>query len=137
VFAALSEADQLSKWWGPPSHPVVDCTVDFRPGGIWHYRLRGVTDGVELWARSVYQQIVPPAKISYLERSSDAEGRVTDERPAAFVTITLDPGPADAGTTLSIDIRYQSPLDRDRAIRAGVEGGLARALDTLDDLLSE
>jgi len=135
VFAALSDADQLRQWWGPPSHPVVDCSVDFRPGGVWHYRLRGVTDGIEIWARSVYQEIVPPERISYLERSSDADGRVTDERPAAFVTVTLDPD--DAGTTLAIDLRYQSPLDRDRAIRHGVEGGLTRALDALDDLLTE
>jgi uncharacterized protein YndB with AHSA1/START domain len=134
VFAALSDAEQLRRWWGPPSHPVVDCTVDFRPGGVWHYRLRGVTDGVELWARSVYQQIVPPERISYLERSSDAAGQVTDERPAAFVTVTLEPD--EPGTTLTIDIRYQSPLDRERALRSGVEGGLTRALDTLDDLLT-
>lgn len=135
VFTALSEADQLRQWWGPPSHPVVDCSVDFRPGGVWHYRLRGLADGDEVWARSVYQEIVPPERISYLERSSDADGRVTDERPAAFVTITLDPD--EAGTTLAIDIRYPSPLDRDRAIRHGVEGGLTRALDTLDNLLTE
>ena len=134
VFTALSDADQLRQWWGPPSHPVVDCTVDFRPGGVWHYRLRGLTDGLELWARSVYQQIVPPERISYLERSSDADGRVTDDRPAAFVTITLDP--AETGTTLAIDIRYQSPLDRDRAIRSGVEGNLSLALDALDRLLT-
>ena len=134
VFAALSDADQLRQWWGPPSHPVVDCSVDFRPGGVWHYGLRGVTDGVELWARSVYQQIVPPERISYLERSSDADGRVTEERPAAFVTITL--GADETGTTLAIDIRYQSPLDRERAIRSGVESGLSRALDALDQLLT-
>jgi uncharacterized protein YndB with AHSA1/START domain len=134
VFAALSDADQLRQWWGPPSHPVVDCTVDFRPGGVWHYRLRGVIDGVELWARSVYQQIDPPERISYLERSSDADGRVTDERPAAFVTITLDSD--ETGTALAIDLRYQSPLDRDRAIRAGVEGGLQLTLDALERLLA-
>jgi uncharacterized protein YndB with AHSA1/START domain len=160
VFAALSDESQLRQWWGPPSHPVVDCSVDFRPGGVWHYRLRGLTDGVELWARSVYRDIVPPERITYLERSSDADGRVTDDRPAAFVTITLvadgapathgvpddasvpdgTPAhasePAAAGTTLVIDIRYQSPLDRDHAIRHGVEGGLTRALDTLDQLLT-
>jgi uncharacterized protein YndB with AHSA1/START domain len=140
VFAALSDESQLRQWWGPPSHPVVDCSVDFRPGGVWHYGLRGLTDGVELWARSVYRDIEPPERITYLERSSDADGRVTDERPAAFVTITLeadDPrSPDDSGTTLAIDIRYQSALDRDRAIHHGVEGGLTRALDTLDHLLT-
>jgi uncharacterized protein YndB with AHSA1/START domain len=134
VFAALSDVDQLRQWWGPPSHPVVDCTVDFRPGGVWHYRLLGIDDGLEVWARSVYREIVPPSRISYLERSSDADGRVTDERPAAFVTITLDPD--ESGTALAIDIRYQNELDRDRALRSGIEGGLSLALDALERLLT-
>jgi hypothetical protein len=59
VFAALSNVDQLMAWWGPPDYPVVKCTVDFRPGGVWHYLLRGVTTGREIWARSVYREIQP------------------------------------------------------------------------------
>jgi uncharacterized protein YndB with AHSA1/START domain len=134
VFAALSDVDQLMAWWGPPDYPVVECTVDFRPGGVWHYLLRGVNTGREVWARSVYREIEPPERIVYSETSSDAEGRVNDDRPAATVAILL--ATEREGTTLTAKVRHQSPLDRDRAIALGIESGFTRALDTLDHLLS-
>ncbi|GAA1448227.1 SRPBCC domain-containing protein [Leifsonia poae] len=132
VFRALSEPEHLKQWWGPPDYPVDQCSVDFRPGGVWHYSLRG-RHGGEVWARSVYREIVPPERVTYVERSSDPSGAVTDDRPGAFVTITLK-NDGD-GTVFTARIRYQTPLDRDRAIQGGVEHGFSRALDQLDDLL--
>ncbi|MCU1473304.1 SRPBCC domain-containing protein [Amnibacterium sp.] len=135
VFRALSEPEELALWWGPPDYPVAWCTVDFRPGGVWHYLLRGVRTGEEFWARAVYGEITPPTALTYLETSSDATGAVTEARPAANVRIELLPaGEADA-TELVIRIRHQSTLDRDRAIGFGIESGLGRALDTLEALL--
>jgi uncharacterized protein YndB with AHSA1/START domain len=134
VFLALSDADHLRRWWGPPDYPVVECSVDFRPGGVWHYCLRG-RDGTEVWARSVYREIVPPERVSYFERPSDARGNITDIRPGSFVTITLESHAA--GTRLTAVMRYQSPLDGARAIHRGVEHGFSAALDLLDDVLDE
>ena len=134
VFRAFADAEALRRWWGPPEFPVVDCTVDFRTGGIWHYRLRSA-DGAEIWARAVYREIVEPTRISYLENSSDAAGRVTEDRPAAFVTVTLEP--RDGGTMLTSRVRYAGPLDRDRAMRSGIERGFSQALDALERLLPE
>ena len=132
VFRALSDPDLLREWWGPPDFPVIECTVDFRPGGVWHYCLRG-KDGSEVWARSVYTEIVAPERLSYLERSSDSHGAVTDERPGAFVTITLEA--QEAGTLLTARMQYQTPLDSTRAIHYGIERGLSSALDLLEQLL--
>lgn len=133
VFAALSRPEHLLRWWGPPSCPVVDCTVDFRPGGIWHYRLRSA-DGREHWARAVYQEIDPPSMLSYVESSSDKHGAVTTELPPTFVTITLD---EDAtGTRFTAHLRYQSAMDGERAFSRGVERGFGQALDQLDALLA-
>jgi uncharacterized protein YndB with AHSA1/START domain len=134
VFLALSEADHLRHWWGPPDFPVVECSVDFRPGGVWHYCLRG-RDGTEVWARSVYRDIVRPERVTYLERPSDAQGNVTDARPGSFVTITLEP--SASGTELTAAMRYQSPLDTTRAVNFGVERGFSAALDLLEGLLHE
>lgn len=141
VFRAFSEAEHLAEWWGPPAFPVETCTVDFRPGGVWHYSLRGRDDGSLVWARSVYREIRAPELVSYLEQSSDADGRVTDDRPAAFVTVTFEEsgtgsGSGATGTVLTARIRYRSPLDRDLALRYGVERGFSQALDQLDAVLS-
>ena len=136
VFRAFSDAEELALWWGPPDFPVVRCTVDFRPGGVWHYQLRGVRTGEEFWARAVYGEITPPTGLTYSETSSDPSGAVTDARPAANVRVELTPAPDDGTTTeLTIRIRHRSALDTDRAIRFGIESGLGRALDTLDGLL--
>jgi uncharacterized protein YndB with AHSA1/START domain len=129
VFAALSTAEELLRWWGPPACPVVWCTVDFRPGGVWHYCLRNAS-GVEVWARSVYREIMPPRLVSYDERSSNAAGDVTDERPGAFATIELASLPT--GTHFRATLRYLDVEQRDLAIGHGVEGGFSEALDLLD-----
>jgi uncharacterized protein YndB with AHSA1/START domain len=136
VFRALSDPEELALWWGPPGYPMVRCTLDFRPGGVWHYLLRGERTGEEFWARAVYGEITPPTRLSYLETPSDAAGAVRDDRPPANVRIELAATPDDAGSTeVTIRIRHASTLDRDRAIRLGIESGLRRALDTLEDLL--
>lgn len=132
VFRALSEADQLMQWWGPASCPVVECSVDFRPGGAWHYRL-SLPDGGEAWTRAVYREIAAPERITYREHSSDAAGAETQDRPAALGTIILQ---ADGDAThFTVTLRYESPLDLDRALRSGVERGFPAALDQLGALL--
>ena len=134
VFRALSDPAELMLWWGPPDHPMVWCSLDFRPGGVWHYRLRGRDTGEDVWARAVYGEIAPPTRLTYLETSSDAAGTVTHDRPHADVAVDLAAA-SDAATLLTIRIRHRSAIDRDRAIRLGIETGLSRALDTLEDLL--
>ncbi len=133
VFDALSRAYELARWWGPPSHPVVACTVDFRPGGIWHYCLRGRA-GDEVWARAVYREIREPELVSYDETSSDATGAVTADRPGARVAIHLT-RTAHGGTNFEAHLSYADAADRDLALRYGVERGFSAALDLLDQHL--
>lgn len=41
VFDAFSNADALAQWWGPVEAPIDVVSLDFRPGGIFHYRMNG------------------------------------------------------------------------------------------------
>lgn len=41
VFDAFSNADALAQWWGPVEAPIDVVSLDFRPGGIFHYRMKG------------------------------------------------------------------------------------------------
>lgn len=134
VFRALSDPSELMLWWGPPGHPMVWCSLDFRPGGVWHYRLQGRDTGEDVWARAVYGEIAPPTRLTYLETSSDPAGAVTHDRPHADVAVDLVAA-SGAATLLTVRIRHRSAIDRDRAIRLGIESGLSRALDTLEDVL--
>ncbi|HEU0018435.1 MAG TPA: SRPBCC domain-containing protein, partial [Methyloceanibacter sp.] len=40
VWKAYSELDALKQWWGPKGFTWVTGTLDFRPGGIFHYGMR-------------------------------------------------------------------------------------------------
>ena len=144
LFRALSEPEQLLQWWGPPDCRVVECSVDFRVGGVWHYRLAS-RDGTPHWSRAVYQQIEPDRSIRYTETGSDSAGRVVHDRPAVSGTITLTPTPAPVSTfdhvlagpstRLDVALVFLSALERDAAIGNGVVAGFSGALDQLDDLV--
>lgn len=133
VFRTLSEPEHLMRWWGPPNCRVVECDVDFRVGGVWHYRLASA-DGTQHWSRAVYREIEPNRRIVYAETGSDAAGRVVHDRPASVGTISLTAVPA--GTLLDVRLVFVSPLDRDRAVANGVVTGFTAALDQLEDMLA-
>jgi uncharacterized protein YndB with AHSA1/START domain len=73
VWKAFSEADHLLKWWGPKGCTMLGGALDFRPGGRFHYGMRG-PDGSEMWGRFVYEEIVEPERIVFVNSFSDPEG---------------------------------------------------------------
>jgi uncharacterized protein YndB with AHSA1/START domain len=73
VWNAFSQADQLLKWWGPKDFTMLGGTLDFRPGGRFHYGMRA-PDGSEMWGRFVYEEIVEPERIVFVNSFSDPQG---------------------------------------------------------------
>jgi uncharacterized protein YndB with AHSA1/START domain len=76
VWKAFTEPERLKRWWGPKGFTVERCTVDLRPGGLFHYCLRS-PDGQAMWGRFVYREIVPPQRLAYVVSFSDEMGGVT------------------------------------------------------------
>jgi uncharacterized protein YndB with AHSA1/START domain len=93
VFKMFKEAEHLKQWWGPRGWEVPVCTVDFRPGGVWHYcmkcadRSQGDFFGMESWGKGVYKEIIEPEKIVYTDYFSDKEGNNNDSMPETVVTL--------------------------------------------------
>lgn len=134
LFRAFTTPELLARWWGPPGWPMASCTLDLRPGGRWHYSLRAA-DGREHWALAEYREVREPERIRYVERSSDPEGRITDEMPPALTTVTFtEEGPL---ATLTSHVAFPHVTARDRMVRRGMVEGFSRALDQLHDLLEE
>ena len=52
---------------------VTHLTLDLRPGGTMHYRLR-MPDGKDLWGRFVYREIVKPERLVWINSFSDKDG---------------------------------------------------------------
>lgn len=73
VWKVHSEAEHLARWWGPAGFTWVESTLDFRPGGRFHYCMRG-PDGTEMWGKFQYRDIEEPSRIVFTNSFSDASG---------------------------------------------------------------
>ena len=76
VWKAFTESDALAHWWGPAGYTMLVRTLDLHPGGIFHYSMRS-PDGVVLWGKFVFRDIVAPKRIAFVSSFSDAEGHIT------------------------------------------------------------
>ena len=76
VWQAWSEVEKLAKWWGPTGLVMEQISLDFVPGGIFHYGMRA-PNGDMMWGRFVYQEIVPEERMSYINSFSDENGGIT------------------------------------------------------------
>jgi uncharacterized protein YndB with AHSA1/START domain len=76
VWKAWTERDQLMKWFGPKGFTMTIGTLDLRPGGTFHYCLKG-PDGKAMWGKFVYREIVAPEKIVLVNSFSDEKGGIT------------------------------------------------------------
>lgn len=73
VWDVHTKAEHLAKWWGPKGLKMVTCTVDLRPGGLFHYGMKA-PDGNIMWGKFVYREIVPKTKLVYVVSFSDEKG---------------------------------------------------------------
>lgn len=73
VWKMFSQPEHLARWWGPKGLVWVSGTLDFRPGGRFHYCMRG-EGGYELWGKFEYHQIEEPNRITWVNCFSDPDG---------------------------------------------------------------
>jgi uncharacterized protein YndB with AHSA1/START domain len=76
VWKAHSEFEALKQWWGPKGFTWFAGSLDFRPGGMFHYGMRS-PNGQEMWGRFIYREIVSPERMVYVMSFSDAKGGIT------------------------------------------------------------
>jgi uncharacterized protein YndB with AHSA1/START domain len=75
VWKAFTESERLMQWWGPKGYTMLVCTVDLRPGGVFHYSMQS-PDGRVMWGKWVYREIVPPERLVTVVSFTDAEGNL-------------------------------------------------------------
>ncbi len=76
VWKAWTERDRLMQWFGPKGFTMTQAKLDLRPGGIFHYCLRG-PDGKDMWGKFVYREVEPPQRIVLVNSFSDEKGNLT------------------------------------------------------------
>jgi uncharacterized protein YndB with AHSA1/START domain len=75
VFKTWTEAEHLSKWWGPKGMSLAVEQLDLIPGGIFHYSM-GTPDGQKMFGRSVYKEIQAPDKLVFINSFADAKAAI-------------------------------------------------------------
>jgi uncharacterized protein YndB with AHSA1/START domain len=138
VFRAWTDPERLKKWWGPKGFSVLACTVDLRPGGVFHYSIRS-PEGQVIWGKWVFREVDPPVRLVFVSAFSDEQGGTTrhpfvPEWPettlstltltesAGGTTVTLRGGPVNA--TEAERRTFESWLD-------GMSNGWSGTLDQL------
>src|SRR3989344_8828821 len=73
VFEAFSNAEALAKWWGPIEAPIDVMKLDFRVGGIFHYKMNGhqVNYGI-----MNYKEIDKPNSITWINSFANEKGEI-------------------------------------------------------------
>ena len=139
VFKAWTEPERLKRWWGPKGFTTPYCEIDLRPGGVMHYCMRS-PDGLDVWNKGVFREIVVPERIILTDSFADAEGNVVSpthygmspEWPLeALLTVTFE---EEAGKT-RVTLRYEGlPPGADRD---GSQRGWSESLECLGEYLAE
>jgi len=76
VWKAWTVPELMAQWWGPKGFKVGTYKLDFRPGGTYHYCMRG-PDGKDMWGKFMYREIAAPEKIVFVNCFSDEAGDIT------------------------------------------------------------
>ncbi len=76
AFEAYTTCEHLMNWWGPREWPLSYCKMDFKPGGKWHYCMKGPNQGDESWGLAIFKEINKPENIVYTDVFSDKDGTI-------------------------------------------------------------
>lgn len=133
VFRAFATAEALAQWWGPRGWTLSANNLDFRPGGTWHYCMRG-PDGEESWGLSTYSEILQGERIVHTDAFSNAEGTVAEGMPQMQITIEFTD--EDGRTRVTSRTEFPSRDGLKQVLDMGVVQGATETWDRLEEYLA-
>jgi len=130
VFEALTKPELVQRWLlGPDGWSMPVCEIDLKVGGAYRYVWRRDKDGSEMGMGGVFRDIVPPERLVATEKFDEA----WYPGEALTTTVLVEEG---GRTTLTTTVRYESREARDGVLKSGMETGVARSYDRLEEVLA-
>jgi len=122
VWRALTDPQQLMRWWGPKNFTAPVCKVDLRVGGKYLFCMRS-PEGQDYWSTGVYKELIKPERIVYTDSFSDSNGNIV---PASYYKMT-DDIPSEMLVTITLeDERGKTRLTlRHAGMPTGTQGEMA------------
>jgi uncharacterized protein YndB with AHSA1/START domain len=127
VFAAHTDPELISRWWGPRATSTRVEEMEARPGGRWRFVIRN-SDGSETGFRGVYREVVAPERIVQTFEWEGLPGHVSVDS-ATFEDL------GDRTRVISSTV-FHTPEERDGMLESDMERGLNESYERLDELLS-
>jgi uncharacterized protein YndB with AHSA1/START domain len=84
VFRALTQPEELAKWWGPHGFTSPSVEVDLRPGGRYRILMQP-PEGDAFYLTGEFREVDPPARLAYTFRWEDP----TPDDRETMVTLSL------------------------------------------------
>lgn len=125
VFAAHSEAEHLTHWWGR-GNPL-DVEIDFRVGGRYRF-VEHTKDGNSYAFRGEFREIVVPERIVQTFEFEGMPGHVVEE--------TLVFTERDGRTVVTGTSRFDTTQERDGMLDSGMTQGAAESYAALERYLA-
>lgn len=75
VWDAFTKPEHLKHWWGPVGFEIVVSEFELKPGGKFHYQMKG-NDGHSMWGLFNYREIQAPERIVFTNSFSDETGAI-------------------------------------------------------------
>lgn len=144
VWDALTKVEHLKHWWGPAGFSWIQCELDLRPGGIFHYCMTS-PDGHPMWGKFVYRSITKPESMEYVVSFSNKDGGITrhpmsNNWPQEVLSLTIL-AEHEGKTTLKI---YSMPINASEVERktfvaghSSMQGGFKGTFDQLEEYLKQ
>jgi uncharacterized protein YndB with AHSA1/START domain len=136
VWAAWTEPKHILRWFTPAPWTTTHCTIDLRPGGLFHTVMRS-PEGQEYPNNGCYLDIVPQQRLTWTN-TLVAGFRPVDPAPVAgsehcpfIFTATVALAPAGGGTRYTATVLHADEDSRKRHEAMGFREGWGTALDQL------
>lgn len=131
LFDAYTKPELIKRWLlGPDGWSMPVCDVDLRPGGTFHYVWRNDSNAMEFGLHGTYNEIDAPERIVHREKFDGVE--MPDD---ALITTTFVE--ENGSTVVTLTCAYKSREIRDMALESGMDKGVARSYDRLEEVLFE
>jgi uncharacterized protein YndB with AHSA1/START domain len=130
VFDAFTKPELIRRWLlGPDGWSMPVCDVDLRVGGKYRYVWRKDDGGQEMGMGGVFREIDKPARIVNTEKFDEAwyPGEAVD---------TTEFNERSGKTTVTQTVLYATRDARDGVLKSGMESGVSRSYDRLEELLN-
>ena len=130
VFKTWTEAEHISKWWGPEGFSAPSVESDPRPGGSLMIVMRG-PDGVDYKMTGLYKEVMAP---ELLVVESTAWG--LDGKPVLEALSTVTFADRDGKTEVTVKARAVALVPDAAPMLGGMLAGWTQSLQCLDDVLT-